>query len=265
MKNIHKVFSPEKKGNEKISVVTCYDFSFARILNETRIDSILVGDSLGMVFQGNSSTLPVTLEEMIYHTKAVRRGAPDKFIIADLPFLSYQTSIEEGIRSAGKIMKETDCDAVKIEGGSDFICELVSILKQIGVPVMGHLGLTPQSVRVFGGHKVQGKGEESSTKLLREAISLYESGAFSMVLEMIPADLGKRVSHEVGIPTIGIGAGPDCDGQVLVLNDLLGLDANFQPKFLKKFSDLHSIVKDAVENYHEEVRSGEFPGKEHSF
>ncbi|EKR65017.1 MULTISPECIES: 3-methyl-2-oxobutanoate hydroxymethyltransferase [Leptospira] len=263
MKNVHKIFSPEKKGKEKISVVTCYDFSFARILNETEIDSILVGDSLGMVFQGNSSTLPVTLEEMIYHTKAVRRGAPDKFIVADLPFLSYQTSIEEGIRSAGKMMKETDCDAVKIEGGSDFICELVAILKQIGVPVMGHLGLTPQSVHVFGGHRIQGKGEESSAKLLREAVAL--AGAFSIVLEMIPADLGKKVSEQVGVPTIGIGAGPDCDGQVLVLNDLLGTDPNFQPKFLKKFSDLHSIVKDAVGTYNNEVKSGEFPGKDHSF
>ncbi|UOG60815.1 3-methyl-2-oxobutanoate hydroxymethyltransferase [Leptospira noguchii] len=265
MKNIHKIFSPEKKGKEKISVVTCYDFSFARILNETEIDSILVGDSLGMVFQGNTSTLPVTLEEMIYHTKAVRRGAPDKFIVADLPFLSYQTSIEEGIRSAGKIMKETDCDAVKIEGGSEFICELVSILKQIGVPVMGHLGLTPQSVHVFGGHRVQGKGEESISKLLRESISLFESGVFSMVLEMIPAELGKKVSQEVVVPTIGIGAGPDCDGQVLVLNDLLGLDINFQPKFLKKFSNLHTIVKEAIADYDKEVKSGEFPGKDHSF
>ncbi|AXR59649.1 3-methyl-2-oxobutanoate hydroxymethyltransferase [Leptospira mayottensis] len=265
MRNVHKVFSPEKKGKEKISVVTCYDFSFARILGETEIDSILVGDSLGMVIQGNSSTLPVTLEEMIYHTKAVRRGAPDKFIVADLPFLSYQTSIEEGIRSAGKMMKETDCDAVKIEGGSDFICELVAILKQIGVPVMGHLGLTPQSVHVFGGHKVQGKGEESGAKLLKEAIALGESGAFSMVLEMIPAELGKKVSQSIGVPTIGIGAGPDCDGQVLVLNDLLGMDPNFQPKFLKKFSNLHSIVKDAVGNYNKEVKSEEFPGKDHSF
>ncbi|PJZ42016.1 3-methyl-2-oxobutanoate hydroxymethyltransferase [Leptospira kmetyi] len=265
MKNVHKIFSPEKKGKEKISVVTCYDFSFARILNETEVDCILVGDSLGMVFQGNSSTLPVTLEEMIYHTKAVRRGAPDKFIVADLPFLSYQTSIEDGIRSAGKMMKETDCDAVKIEGGSDFICELVGILKQIGVPVIGHLGLTPQSVHVFGGHRVQGKGEESGAKLLREAIALSESGAFSMVLEMIPAELGKKVSQEAGVPTIGIGAGPDCDGQVLVLNDLLGTDPNFQPKFLKKFSDLHSIVKSAVGNYNKEVKSGEFPGKDHSF
>lgn len=265
MKNIHKIFSPEKKGKEKISVVTCYDFSFARILNETEIDSILVGDSLGMVFQGNTSALPVTLEEMIYHTKAVRRGAPDKFLIADLPFLSYQTSIEEGIRSAGKIMKESDCDAVKIEGGSEFICELVSILKQIGVPVMGHLGLTPQSVHVFGGHRVQGKGEESSSKLLKESISLFESGVFSMVLEMIPAELGKKVSQEVGVPTIGIGAGSDCDGQVLVLNDLLGLDINFQPKFLKKFSNLHSIVKEAIADYDKEVKSGEFPGKDHSF
>ncbi|TGK32737.1 3-methyl-2-oxobutanoate hydroxymethyltransferase [Leptospira gomenensis] len=265
MRNVHKVYSPEKKGKEKISVVTCYDYSFAKILSETDVDSILVGDSLGMVIQGNTSTLPVTLDEMIYHTKAVRRGAPDKFIVADLPFLSYQTSIEEGIRSAGRMMKETDCDAVKIEGGSDFICELISILKQIGVPVMGHLGLTPQSVHVFGGHKIQGKGEESSAKLLREAEAISEAGAFSMVLEMIPAELGKKASLELGVPTIGIGAGPDCDGQVLVLYDLLGLDANFQPKFLKKFADLHSIVKNAVGNFHKEIKSEEFPGKDHSF
>ncbi len=265
MRDVNKVFPRGKKPLEKkISVLTCYDYMFARVLEESGVDCLLVGDTLGVVFQGQSTTLPVTLDEMIYHAKAVRRGAPNTFIVVDLPFLSYQVSLEDGIRSAGKIMKESGCDAVKFEGGTPEILELIYKLEKIGIPVMGHIGLTPQSVNVFGGHKIQGKAEEDKTRLLNEAKGISDSGAFSMVFELIPSALASEISASVPIPTIGIGAGASTDGQVLVLYDFLGLNKDFHPKFLKTFMNGYSDVSEAVKKYIKEVKEGSFPGPEHS-
>lgn len=265
MRDVHKIFPKGKKPLEKkISVLTCYDFMFARIFEEAGVDCLLVGDTLGVVFQGQPTTLPVTLDEMIYHAKAVRRGAPNTFIVVDLPFLSYQVSIEEGIRSAGKIMKESGCDAVKFEGGTPDILELVYKLERIGIPVMGHIGLTPQSVNVFGGHKIQGKAEQDRIRLINEAKGLSDSGAFSIVFELIPSTLASEISSSVPIPTIGIGAGASTDGQVLVMYDFLGLNKDFRPKFLKTYLNGYEGVSNAVKNYIKEVREGSFPGPEHS-
>lgn len=265
MKTIINFFKESKQAEKKISVVTCYDYSFAKIISETDVDSILVGDSLGMVIQGHSSTLPVTLEEMIYHTKAVKRGATNKWIITDLPFLSYQISTEQCILAAGRILKETDADAVKVEGATDEILEAIFKLQKMGVPVMGHLGLTPQSFQVLGGFKVQGKLEEDAKQILSDAKKLEQAGVFSIVLEMLPASLGEKISKELKIPTIGIGAGVNTDGQVLVLQDLLGMNESFTPKFLKKFANLNHIVKSAFNEYNKEVKEKTFPSKENSF
>ncbi|TGK11495.1 3-methyl-2-oxobutanoate hydroxymethyltransferase [Leptospira fletcheri] len=265
MRDVNKVFPKGKKPLEKkIGVLTCYDYMFARILEEAGVDSILVGDTLGVVVQGQTSTLPVTLDEMIYHAKAVRRGAPNTFITVDLPFLSYQVSLEDGIRSAGKVMKESGCDAVKFEGGGPEILELIYKLERIGIPVMGHIGLTPQSVNVFGGHKIQGKAEEDRVRLLNEAKGISDAGAFSVVFELIPSILAGEISSSIPIPTIGIGAGSSTDGQVLVLYDFLGLNKDFHPKFLKTYMDGRSGVFEAVKTYVQEVKEGIFPGPEHS-
>lgn len=264
MRNIISFFQSQK-GSSPLSVVTCYDYSFARIVNQTDMSAILVGDSLGMVIQGQSSTVPVTLDEMIYHTKAVRRGAPEKFIIIDLPFLSYQVSLEEGIRSAGKAMKESGADAVKLEGGDGDSLELVYRLVEIGIPVMGHLGLTPQSYQTLGGYRVQGKDEESAGQIFRQSIELQSAGAFSLVLEMVPESLGEKISGELQIPTIGIGAGRKTDGQVLVIHDLLGMNSEFTPKFLKKYSDLETSIRTALQSYHEDVKTHQFPEEKHIF
>lgn len=265
MKNITAYFREKKSNQSPISVVTCYDASFARLVAKTEIECILVGDSLGMVIQGHNSTIPVTLDEMIYHTKAVRRGAPDKFIIIDLPFLSYQTSIEEGIRSAGIAMKESSADAIKLEGGDDFTIRLVQRLVEIGIPVMGHLGLTPQSYQTLGGYRVQGKTPESAEAILKSAIQLDKTGAFSVVLEMVPESLGTQISESIGIPTIGIGAGRNTGGQVLVLYDLLGLNHDFSPKFLKKYTNIGETTLSALSQYHKEVVEREFPTEDHIF
>ncbi len=265
MKTIIQFFKEAKQTEKKISVVTCYDYSFAKIISETNIDSILVGDSLGMVIQGHSSTLPVTLEDIIYHTKAVKRGASNKFIIADLPFLSYQISTEQCILSSGRILKETDADAVKVEGATDEILEAIFKLQKMGVPVMGHLGLTPQSFQVLGGYKVQGKDENQANEILSDAKKLEQAGVYSIVLEMLPASLGEKISKELKIPTIGIGAGLNTDGQVLVLQDLLGMNESFTPKFLKKFANLNQITKNAINEYNKEVKEKTFPSRENSF
>lgn len=265
MQTIINLYSEKFKKKEKISVVTCYDASFAKIISETEMDSILVGDSLGMVIQGHTSTLPVTLEEMVYHTKAVKRGTPNKFIICDLPFLSYQVSVEQGVSAGGVAIKETGCDAVKLEGATDIALQTIRQLTEIGVPVMGHLGLTPQSYQVLGGYKVQGKDEKTAEKILRDAISLEKAGAFSIVLEMLPESLGEKITNSLSIPTIGIGAGRKTSGQVLVINDLLGVNADFKPKFLKRFADLNSVVKQALSAYDREVKDGLFPGEENIF
>ncbi len=266
MRNIIDIFGKKKSARTPISVVTCYDYTFSRIVSETDIDCILVGDSLGMVIQGHGSTLPVTLDEMIYHSKAVRRGSPDKCIVCDMPFLSYQVSLEDAIRSAGKIMKETDCDAVKIEGGGNYISDLTRRLTQIGIPVMGHLGLTPQSFQTLGGYKLQGKEVSSKEKMKADAIELEKAGNFSVVLEMIPETLGEEITKNLSTSaTIGIGAGRKVDGQVLVLYDLLGLGKDFHPKFLKKYEDLYPAIKTALENYSAEVKSKSFPEEKNIF
>ncbi len=265
MKNIILEFKKKYEAHSPISVVTCYDYTFARLFANTDIDAILVGDSLGNVIQGHGSTIPVTVEDIIYHTKAVNRGAPNKLVIADMPFLSYQISVEEGIRSAGKIMKETTADCVKLEGDSDLVLELTSRLTEMGVPVFAHLGLTPQSVHTLGGHRVQGKTPESKQKMIQKAKELSKAGAFALVLEMIPEDLGREITNSITIPTIGIGAGRHTSGQVLVLQDLLGLNETFNPKFLKKYADLATVVCQAVNQYHKEVVGREFPAEQNSF
>jgi 3-methyl-2-oxobutanoate hydroxymethyltransferase len=233
MRNIISFFQ-SKKNQSPISMVTCYDYTFASLINQTEIECLLVGDSLGMVVQGHPSTLPVSLDEMIYHTKAVKRGAPDKFIIADLPFLSYQTSLQDGVFSAGRLIKETNADAVKLEGADPLSLSLVKRLTEIGIPVMGHLGLTPQSYQTLGGYKVQGKTPQTAEMIFKSSLALEEAGAFSIVLEMIPEELGTSISKKIHIPTIGIGAGRSTDGQVLVIYDLLGMNPEFTPKVLKK-------------------------------
>ncbi|NCN09408.1 MAG: 3-methyl-2-oxobutanoate hydroxymethyltransferase [Leptospira sp.] len=264
MKNIISFFR-EKKNKEPISMVTCYDASFASVISRTDVDCLLVGDSLGMVVQGHSSTLPVTMDEIIYHTKAVKRGAPGKYLIADLPFLSYQTSLIDGIQSAGRLLKETNADAVKLEGADKESITLVKRLVEIGIPVMGHLGLTPQSYQTLGGYKVQGKDPESAEKMLKDSLALQDAGAFGIVLEMIPETLGQEISQNISIPTIGIGAGRYTDGQVLVIYDLLGINPDFTPKFLKKYADLGNLILTSLNSYHKEVVDKNFPGENNVF
>jgi 3-methyl-2-oxobutanoate hydroxymethyltransferase len=235
------------------------------VLEQESVDLILVGDSLGQVVLGYESTLPVTLEEMIHHAGAVRRGAPGSFVVVDLPFLSYQVSIDETIRNAGRVIKETGAQAVKLEGGDPRTCGMVEALVTAGIAVMGHLGLRPQSINTLGGYRVQGRGEGEAKELLAQARALEAAGAFSIVLELVPAELAGEVTRAVGVPTIGIGAGVECDGQVLVLYDALGLNAGFQPRFLKRFAELERVARDGVRAYAREVRAGSYPGPEHAF
>ncbi|HDP81067.1 MAG TPA: 3-methyl-2-oxobutanoate hydroxymethyltransferase [Spirochaetes bacterium] len=266
MKRIANIndFAKAKAEKAPISMVTCYDFAFARIIEQTDIDVILVGDSVGMAFGGLGTTLPVTVDQMIYHSSIVRRGAPGMFIVCDLPFMSYHVSVEETLRNCGRIMKETGANAVKLEGGRDFV-PVVQALTRASIPVMGHLGLTPQSVHKLGGYTVQGREEEKRMIMLEDARMLQEAGAFSLVLEMVPEGLAKEITDTLKIPTIGIGAGKHCDGQVLVINDLLGVDERFNPKFLKKYANLGRVVKKALKQYSFEVKEGKFPDEEHSF
>jgi 3-methyl-2-oxobutanoate hydroxymethyltransferase len=263
-----KVTVPEirkmKQKGEKITSLTAYDYSFARILDAAGVDILLVGDSLGSVIQGQKSTLPVTIEEMIYHTRAVVRGTQRALVVADMPFLSYQVSIEEAKRNAGRFLQEGGAEAVKIEGGVAMFGTIRAIV-EIGIPVMGHVGLTPQSLHQFGGYKVQGKEKDQREAILNDALEVEKAGAFSMVLEGIPADLAREISHRVSIPTIGIGAGLYCDGQVLVVHDMLGLFDMYTPKFVKRYADLTSVMSEAVKTFITEVREGKFPAKEHSF
>lgn len=255
----------EKKGRgEKITMLTAYDVSFARLLDGQGIDMILVGDSLGMVVLGYDSTVPVTMEEMLHHAKAVRRGVGRAVLVGDMPFLSYQVGAREAIMNAGRFLKEAGCDAVKLEGGAE-ICATVKALVQAGIPVMGHIGLTPQTASQLGGFRVQGKDAESAKRLLDSARALAEAGAFSLVLECIPDRLAGLITEAIVIPTIGIGAGPLCDGQVLVTHDLVGLYEKFTPRFVKKFVDCAPQIKAAIVSFKEEVQSGKYPAKEHSF
>lgn len=257
-------FLKKKKEGNKISMLTAYDYPFAQIVDEAGIDVILVGDSLGMVVQGLENTLPVTMDEMVYHTKIVARAVKNAMVIGDMPFMSYQVSVEESLRNAGRLVQEGGAEGVKIEGGIAMRDRIRAIV-DIGIPVMGHVGLTPQSVHRFGGYRVQGKDYLNARKILSDAKAVEDAGAFSIVLEGIPAELGKRISEALAIPTIGIGAGPHCNGQILVIHDLLGLPGDFNPKYIKRYADIGESITDAVRNYIDEVREEKFPSEEHSY
>ncbi|MEW6713733.1 MAG: 3-methyl-2-oxobutanoate hydroxymethyltransferase [Nitrospirota bacterium] len=257
-------FLKKKKDRKKITMLTAYDYPFARILDESGIDAILVGDSLGMVVQGLENTLPVTMDEMIYHTKMVARAAKNSMIIGDMPFMSYQTSIEDAKRNAGRFLKEGGAAAVKIEGGAE-VLEHIKSMTRSDIPVMAHIGLTPQSIHRMGGYKVQGKTAEAAKKLLEEAHAVEDAGAFSLLLEAVPMNLAKKITEELSIPTIGIGAGPHCDGQVLVLHDVIGLFERFVPKFVKQYANLKKDIAVAVKNYKYDVEKGIFPSESESF
>lgn len=246
-------------------MVTAYDALTAEILDEAGIPLLLVGDSLGMVVLGHTSTIPVTMDDMIHHTAAVRRGAPDALVVADMPFGSFQSDPVQARHNAARLLKEGGASAVKLEGGSPQITSLVADLVTSGIPVMGHLGLTPQSVNQFGGFKVQGRDDEAADRIVDEIVALERAGAFSVVLEAVPSELGRRATQAVEIPTIGIGAGPDTDGQVLVVHDLLGLTGGRQPRFVKTYVDGRSIVRDAAKAFQSEVATGEYPAPEHQY
>jgi 3-methyl-2-oxobutanoate hydroxymethyltransferase len=253
-----------KAAGRRIVVLTCYDATFTRLLEDAGVDVLLVGDSLNQVLAGHETTLSATLDQMIYHAGSVRRAARRALVFVDLPFLTYQVSIPDTIRNAGRILQEAGAHGVKLEGGRH-MAETVRALVERGIPVMGHLGLTPQSVNALGGYRVQGRDAPSADRLLADAKALQEAGACAIVLELLPADLAKRISASLTVPTIGIGAGPGCDGQVLVLHDMLGLNETFNPKFLKRFAELGEAVRSAVRAYASEVRDGRYPGSEHSF
>ena len=258
-------FREMKSRQEPITVLTCYDFLFARILQEEGIDMILVGDSLGQVVLGHDSTLPVTLDDMVHHTRAVRRGAPNTFTVVDLPFLSYQASSEGALHSAGRIMKEAGAHAVKLEGGGEEACRTIERLVQAGIPVMGHLGFVPQSVHMLGGSRVQGRDPEGAQELREQSKALEEAGCFSLVLELVSGSVASEISADLSIPTIGIGAGSGCDGQVLVLPDALGLNPGFNPRFLKRFAELAEMSRHGIRTYIAEVKARKYPGPEHTF
>ena len=254
----------KKAKQEKISMLTSYDYSTAGLVDQAGLDMILVGDSLGMVVLGYENTLAVTMDDMVHHTRAVVRGTQNAMVVADMPFLSYHVSIEETVRNAGRFIQEGGAQAVKLEGGVERVDAVKAIL-DAQIPVMGHIGLTPQSVNQFGGFKVQGKDLETARKLLRDAQALDKAGVFSVVLECVPSALAKKITEEVSVPTIGIGAGPDCDGQVLVINDMLGMYSGHVPKFVKKYINLQPLIIEALKSYKKEVEEGSFPGPEHGF
>ncbi len=253
-----------KNEGKKITMLTAYDYPFALLEDRAGIDIILVGDSVGMTVLGYENTIPVTMEEMIHHTKAVTRGAKYALIIGDMPFMSYNTSEQEAILNAGRFMKEGGADAVKLEGGAS-VKEIVKTIVKAGIPVMGHIGLTPQTISMLGGFKVQGKDAETAQKIIDDALLLEDAGAFSVLLEAVPAPIAKRVTERLKVPTIGIGAGVHCDGQVLVVHDLLGLFDRFTPKFAKRYVNLSEMILKAFESYTEEVLKGAFPTDQHSF
>jgi 3-methyl-2-oxobutanoate hydroxymethyltransferase len=253
-----------KAEGRKIAVLTAYDYSFARLMDSVGIDMILVGDSVGSVISGYENTLPVTMEEMIYHSRAVVRGTREALVVTDMPFLSYQVDLREARLNAGRLIKEGGAQAVKLEGGQNMAVTIRAIV-EMDIPVVGHIGLTPQSIHRMGGYRVQGKKEEQAQQLLADARAVQEAGAFALVLEGIPASLAGRITESLTIPTIGIGAGVQCDGQVLVIHDILGLCEKYSPKFVKKFADVSGIIRRGIKDYIHEVKAGEFPGEEHSF
>lgn len=253
-----------KAEKQKISVLTAYDYPFARLMDQAGIDMILVGDSVGSVVSGYDTTLPVTLEEMIYHTRAVVRGSEQALVITDMPFMSYQVDLVEARRNAGRLIKEAGCHAVKLEGG-EHMADTIRAIVDIDIPVMGHIGLTPQSVHRMGGFKVQGRDQARARQILADAEAVEAAGAFALVLEGVPRQLAAQVTETLRIPTIGIGAGVDCDGQVLVIHDILGLCDKYSPKFVKRFADVSATISEGIAAYISEVRSGEFPTRSHSF
>lgn len=262
-KTVKDIRSMKSQG-EKITMLTAYDASMANLLNSCGVDILLVGDSLGMVMLGYDSTVPVTMAEMIHHCGAVRRGAPQAFVVGDMPFGSYQCSMRDTLMNGTRFLKEAGCDAVKLEGGVE-VCETVTALVRAGVPTMGHIGLTPQTASQMGGYKVQGQDAESARRLYDEARALEDAGAFSLVLECVPAKLAEMITESISIATIGIGAGLGCDGQVLVTHDLLGMFDKFTPSFVKKYVNLAPLIKESVAKYNSEVREGVFPDESHSF
>jgi len=257
-------FLKKKAEKKKITLLTAYDYPFAKLVDEAGIDAIIVGDSVGMVVQGLENTLPVTMDEMIYHTKMVSRAVKNALVIGDLPFMSYQVSIKDAVRNAGRFLKDAGASAVKIEGGAEVALHIKAMAKS-DIPVMAHIGLTPQSIHRMGGYKVQGKTEESAKRLIEEAHIVEDAGAFSLLIEAIPMGLAKKITEELSIPTIGIGAGPYCDGQVLVLHDVIGLFERFLPKFAKRYANLRDEALNAIRVYKEEVEKGVFPTEEQSF
>lgn len=264
MKNTIITFKQSKQQGRKISMLTAYDYSTAKLMDEAGINAILVGDSLGNVVLGYEDTLSVTMEDMIHHGAAVARGVKNAMVVVDMPFMSYQASVYDAVVNAGRLMKEGRASAVKLEGGKE-VCPQVKAVTEAGIPVMGHLGLTPQSINALGGHRVQGKTQQAAQKLLDDARALQEAGAFAVVLECVPERLADKVTKELEIPTIGIGAGSGCDGQVLVYQDMLGMFSDFTPKFVKKFANVGQVMKEAFKSYIDEMQQGSFPSQEHCY
>lgn len=264
MKNSVTTFQKMKNKGEKISMLTAYDYSMAKLIDESGINGILVGDSLGNVILGYEDTIPVTMEDMIHHGAAVARGAKNALVVIDMPFMSYQTSVYDALVNAGRLMKEGGAGAVKLEGGEK-VAEQIRAIVDASIPVMGHIGLTPQSINAFGGFKVQGKTEQTAKQLIRDAKAVEAAGAFAVVLECVPSQLAERVSQEISIPTIGIGAGAGCDGQILVYQDMLGMYSDFSPKFVKRFGEAGMMMTKAFKAYDAEVKAGTFPAAEHCF
>lgn len=264
MKNTVITFKESKLTNNKLTMVTAYDYSMAKIIDESGINGILVGDSVGMVCLGYEDTLSVTMEDMIHHTRAVSRGAKNALVVGDMPFMSYQTSVYDAVYNAGRLIKEGRANAVKLEGGSS-VCAQIEAITKAFIPVMGHIGLTPQSINAFGGFKVQGKSVEDAKRLVEEAKEIEKAGAFAIVLECVPSKLAKIITESINIPTIGIGAGNSCDGQILVYQDMLGMFGDFKPKFVKQFADVGSVMNEAFKTYIDEVQKGKFPSENHSF
>jgi 3-methyl-2-oxobutanoate hydroxymethyltransferase len=264
MKNTVSTLLAQKQSGDKITMLTAYDYTTAKIMDESGVNAILIGDSLGMVMLGYENTLPVTMEDMIHHTAAVSRGAENAFIVADMPFMSYQVSVQEAVINAGRLIKEGGANAVKLEGGAE-VCEQIKAIVNASIPVVAHLGLTPQSVNAFGGFKVQGKSLDKARKLIDDALKIQEAGACAVVLEGIPAKLADIITKKLFIPTIGIGAGNGCDGQVLVYQDMLGLTTGHTPKFVKRFAEAGAVMRQGITDYINETKAGSFPAQEHTY
>lgn len=264
MKNTVTTLQEQKNNGEKISMITCYDYSSAKIMEEAGVNTILVGDSLGNVMLGYEDTLQVTMEDMIHHCAAVSRAVENTFVVCDMPFMSYQADVSDAVRNAGRLVQEGRANMVKLEGGVE-VCPQIEAIVKASIPVCAHIGLTPQSINAFGGYKVQGRTEAAAKKLIEDAFAVEKAGASMVVLEGVPAKLAKMVTEKLSIPTIGIGAGKDTDGQVLVMQDMLGMFKDFVPKFVKQFANMGDVMKEAFESYIKEIQDGTFPGEEHTY